>query len=92
MTFELNPKEIELISMWHGSAAAESATEISDESFALLDKLGIAADDSELCLYPLSGVIESAQAERSAENEAVLSYIARHPERAEDMRDFRDKL
>lgn len=80
MTIDLSPEEIDMIADWYTSAAGESATSRDWEMFALLDKLGIHADPSDLCVPDPMDTYEEYRDDVYATIEAIKAYCDRHPD------------
>ena len=51
MTVDLSPEEIEILELWYRRATCESYGATIREQFALLEKLGIEADEIDLRAY-----------------------------------------
>jgi hypothetical protein len=83
MTIELSDDEREIIAGWYHSASGESATDIGDNLFALLEKLGIPADSMDLYMPNPDYFIKEARAKVRETIAAIRAYRLRHPDEEE---------
>ena len=83
MTIELTDEDLGLIQDWYLASAGESAHKPSNELFALIEKLHIPADDSDIWYPDPDDFISEWQHLAIAQIEAIAGYRLRHFESEE---------
>ena len=91
MILDLSKEEIEIIEGWYHAASGESATDKTEEDFALLDKLGIHATGMDLWIPDPAHSIESHRPAVEAKILAILRYRERHLDYEEVQDAIRDQ-